>query len=160
MAMPLDTGESILEEAQRLTHGDRNADYGHPLDDYTRTAALVSALLAHKLKEPITPDEMALAMCCVKLSRQVHRPKRDNLVDLAGYAWVADRCIVEAERRSQPQQPLQFGAIAKVSPAVLEQLAGLGPVQLKPAYGTDDVVFGQPHVDDIVGRDRPLETGD
>lgn len=109
--IPLDKGESILEEAQRLTHGDRNADYGHPLDDYTRTAGLVSALLAHKLKEPISPQEMALAMCCVKLSRQVHRPKRDNLTDLAGYAWVADRCVDEAARRHQDEGMLKFGGL-------------------------------------------------
>jgi len=93
--------ESILEEAQRLTHGDRAKDYGHPLDDYTRTAALVSALLAHKLKEPITPGEMAMSMICVKLSRQVNHPKRDNMVDAAGYAWVSQECVDETARRNR-----------------------------------------------------------
>lgn len=93
--------ESILQEAHRLTHGPRRADYGHPLDDYNRTAALVSALLAHKLKEPLTADEMALAMVCVKLSRQVHFKKRDNTVDGAGYFWVAQECIDETERRAK-----------------------------------------------------------
>jgi len=93
--------ESILQEAQRLTHGDRAKDYGHPLDDYTRTAALVSALLAHKLTSPITPGEMAMAMVCVKLSRQVNHPKRDNMVDAAGYAWVSQECIDEAARRTR-----------------------------------------------------------
>lgn len=96
----VETTESILQEAHRLTHGPRRADYGHPLDDYTRTAGLVSALLAHKLKAPITADEMALAMCCVKLSRQVHSRKRDNTVDGAGYFWVAQECLDEAARRS------------------------------------------------------------
>lgn len=96
--------ESVLQEAQRITQGDRAAAYGHPLDGYTRTAALVSALLADKLKEPITAHEMALAMCCVKLSREMHRQKRDNLVDLAGYSWVAHAILEETERRkvSQP----------------------------------------------------------
>lgn len=92
--------ESILQEAQRLTHGPRQADYGHPLDDYTRTAALVSALLAHKLREPLTPAEMALAMVCVKLSRQVHAPKRDNCTDGAGYFWVSYECDEEKKRRA------------------------------------------------------------
>lgn len=91
--------ESILEEAQRLTHGPRQADYGHPLDDYTRTAALVSALLEHKLVSPLTAHEMALVMGCVKLSREMHSQKRDNLTDLAGYAWVAHACLEEAARR-------------------------------------------------------------
>jgi Domain of unknown function (DUF6378) len=94
-----DNGESILLEAQRLTHGDRNANYGHPLDDYTRTAALMSALLSHKLSEPITAEEAGACMCAVKLSRHMHRPKRDNMVDLAGYAWVVWACTEERERR-------------------------------------------------------------
>lgn len=99
---------SILQEAHSLTHGDRGVDYGKPIDDYTRTAALVSALLGHKLKEPLTASEMALAMVCVKLSRQIHRPKRDNTVDGAGYFWVAQECLDEAARRqivSQHEEP-------------------------------------------------------
>lgn len=106
MSAPLtDDDGSILEEAHRLTHGPRNADYGHPLDDYTRTASIVSALLTHKLKAPLTAHEMALAMCCVKLSREMNAQKRDNLVDLAGYAWVARACLEESARRKSPQPP-------------------------------------------------------
>lgn len=93
--------ESILQEAQRLTHGDRNKDYGHPLDDYTRTVKMVNAMLSHKLKEPLTADECAMIMCCVKLSRQANHPKRDNMTDLAGYAWVVQECIDEKERRDK-----------------------------------------------------------
>lgn len=85
--------ESILEEAHRLTHGDRKVNYGSPHIDYRRTAKLVSALLAHKLTDDLTGHEMALAMCCVKLSREINSPKRDNLVDLAGYAYVAYACL-------------------------------------------------------------------
>lgn len=91
--------ESILQEAHRLTHGERHAIYAHPFDDYSCTAALFTAILGDKLKAPITAHEMALAMCCVKLSRESRIPKRDNLVDLAGYAWVARMCIEESERR-------------------------------------------------------------
>lgn len=85
--------ESILEEAQRLTHGDRQKQYGPAADDYTRTAALVNALLNLSL----TAHQMALIMCCVKLSREIHSPKRDNMVDLAGYAWVAHSCLTPKE---------------------------------------------------------------
>ena len=92
--------QSVLTEARGLVHGDRNAAYGHPLDDYTRTAGMVSAMLAHKLKEPLTAEDLGMVMCCVKLSRQQNKPKRDNMVDLAGYAecvqWMGD----ERERRA------------------------------------------------------------
>lgn len=93
-------GESVLEEAQRLTHGPRQDAYGHPLDDYTRTAGLINAMLSHKLKEPLTAHDAALIQVCVKLSREIHRPKRDNAVDGAGYFWVAHACLEEAERRA------------------------------------------------------------
>jgi hypothetical protein len=85
---------SVLTEAQGLVHGDRNAAYGSPLSDYTRTAGMVSAMLAHKLKEPLSAEDCAMIMCCVKLSRQAHKSKRDNMTDLAGYAecvqWMLD----------------------------------------------------------------------
>jgi hypothetical protein len=76
---------SVLTEAQGLVHGDRNIAYGSPLSDYTRTAGMVSAMLAHKLKEPLSAQDLICAMICVKLSRQQNSPKRDNAVDGAGY---------------------------------------------------------------------------
>jgi Domain of unknown function (DUF6378) len=85
--------ETCLQEAQRLVYGDRGAAYGHPIDDYTRTAGMVSAMLAAKLKEPLTAEDLCMVMCCVKLSRQVNKPKRDNMVDLAGYAECTDRIV-------------------------------------------------------------------
>lgn len=91
------TGESILQEAQRLTHGNRNSSYGHPLDDYGRTAKLWSAILGVS----VSPEQAALCMCAVKISRQVHKPGRDNMTDLAGYAWVVDEIIEEKKRREQ-----------------------------------------------------------
>ncbi len=90
---------SVLIEADGLVHGDRNAAYGHPLDDMSRTAGMVSAMLAHKLREPITAEEIAYIMCQVKLSRQINKPKRDNMTDLAGYAECADWMLDERERR-------------------------------------------------------------
>jgi hypothetical protein len=91
------TGESVLLEAQRLTHGNRNDAYGHPLDDYSRTAKLWSAILGID----VLPEQAALCMCAVKISRQCNRPKRDNMTDLAGYAWVVDEIVEETSRREK-----------------------------------------------------------
>lgn len=94
------TPESTLQEAHRLTHGPRRADYGHPLDDYTRTAGMVSALLAHKLKEPLSAEDVTQIMQCMKMSRHTNAPKRDNMVDAAGYAWATWEIKEERERRA------------------------------------------------------------
>lgn len=94
---------SILEEAEELTNGDRIGDYGHPLDDYGKTAKMWSGVLAEKLKADITPEEAIMMMCCVKISREVNKPKRDNRVDLAGYANCIQKVVEERERRDQVQ---------------------------------------------------------
>jgi len=88
-----DTHESVLTEAQGLVHGDRNEQYGAPISEYTRTVGMVNAMLAHKLKEPLAPEDLAYIMVCLKLSRQVNKPKRDSLVDAAGYCEVAQWII-------------------------------------------------------------------
>jgi nucleoside 2-deoxyribosyltransferase len=79
--------ETALEEAQRLVHGDRGAAYGHPIDDYTRTGRMWGAILG---MPDIDPRICCLMMSAVKISREVNAPKRDNRVDLAGYAECAE----------------------------------------------------------------------
>lgn len=87
--------ETILEEAQRLVHGRRGADYGHPIDDYTRTGRLWGAILG---VPDIDPRICCLMMAAVKISREVNKHKRDNLTDLAGYAECAS---MVAERQGK-----------------------------------------------------------
>lgn len=85
--MDRSTPETILQEAQRLVHGNRGADYGHPIDDYTRTGRMWGAILGIG---DIDPHLCCLMMAAMKISREVNKHKRDNLTDLAGYAECAD----------------------------------------------------------------------
>jgi hypothetical protein len=87
---------NILEEANKLVHGDRGVDYGHPLDDFARTAAMWSAILGVR----VSAAQVGLCMCAVKISRQCNKPKADNLIDLAGYAETVNMVIEETERRT------------------------------------------------------------
>jgi len=83
--------EPILDEAKRITASDRQEDYGHPSQDFERTAQMWTGILAGKLCDgaEITTMDVPLCMIAVKLARQAHRHKRDNLVDIAGYARTA-----------------------------------------------------------------------
>lgn len=83
---------NVCREAEKLVLGDRNESYGSPADDYTKTAKVWSGLLAHKLKPgiEITPKEAVLMMAAMKISREMHKHKRDNLVDCAGYVLCAE----------------------------------------------------------------------
>jgi hypothetical protein len=79
--------ESPLAEADRLVSGDRQAAYGHPIEDFTRTGRMWGAILGIP---DVDPALVGLCMAALKISREVHRPKRDNRVDLAGYAKTID----------------------------------------------------------------------
>lgn len=83
---------SYADQAKSLVLNARNAAYGPPIDDYTKTAKIWSGLLAHKLKAgvEITPKEAVLMMVGLKLSREMHLPKPDNLIDAHGYLICAE----------------------------------------------------------------------
>lgn len=87
---------TVLEEAQALVTGDRNAYYDHPLDNFTRIAKMWSVILGIE----VSYRDVALCMDAVKISREVHRPKRDNRVDGPGYWLALDMAIAEEERRN------------------------------------------------------------
>lgn len=85
--------ETILEEAIRITGGDRMTTYGKPTADFERIAGMWNILFGGKSNgDQFKPADVAVAMCCVKLSRQSHKPKRDNWTDLAGYAHCGNQC--------------------------------------------------------------------
>ena len=87
---------NILEEANNLIHGDREKVYGHPWDDFSRTATMWSVILSKILLpgKEISPFHVALMMTCLKLSRLVASPlHRDSIVDAAGYLGCGERVL-------------------------------------------------------------------
>lgn len=87
--------KSILLEAQEIIHGDRNDDYGSPLANHSKTASLWSAYLGVQ----VTPEDVCILNILQKISRSCHKMKRDNLVDIAGYAGNIE--MIQEERASQ-----------------------------------------------------------
>jgi hypothetical protein len=78
----------ILDEAKRLTHTDRQKNYGSPYVNHKRIADLWSPIFG----VTVTPEQVALAMIQVKVAREINRHTRDNLVDLIGYTLTLDAC--------------------------------------------------------------------
>jgi hypothetical protein len=76
----------ILDEAKRLTHTDRQNNYGSPYVNHKRIADLWSVYL----ETEITPSQVALCLCLVKIARLIETPDHeDSFVDLAAYASIA-----------------------------------------------------------------------
>lgn len=79
---------TILQEAQSLVYGARNADYGHPADDFAAVAKAFNAYVEKKynIVGPLEAVDVPIFQMLVKIMREANKPKRDNLVDIAGYA--------------------------------------------------------------------------
>jgi len=83
---PTSTGEharAICEEAADLVNGDRNADYGDALDNFTETGALWAVVFGH----PVSAEQVALCLDLVKTARLIHHlDHADSWVDKVGYS--------------------------------------------------------------------------
>lgn len=92
--------ETLLEEAARLTAGDRNAAYGAPYDNLTHMANMVSAYVSGKYGLPVdlNAEDMAWIMVLAKISRTVASFKDDNYIDSAAYSAIAGECREISER--------------------------------------------------------------
>lgn len=97
---------TVLDEANKLVHGNRNVDYGHPLDNFATTATLINGYIEGKYKTTIrlSPEDVAVIMILVKAARLANAFKRDSIVDIAGYAETLQMVIDERDRRRKDAQ--------------------------------------------------------
>lgn len=75
-----------LEEAGRIVRGSREDTYGPAERNLSRIAEMWSAYLSM----PLTARQVAVMMVLLKASRDAFKPKHDNMVDICGYAYLAD----------------------------------------------------------------------
>jgi hypothetical protein len=83
--------EQLFANVVETLHS-RGTNYGHPIENHKRIASLWSAYLGY----PIQPNEVAICMSLVKISRQAEDPGViDNYTDAIGYMAIANT-ITEA----------------------------------------------------------------
>jgi hypothetical protein len=89
----------LLTEAISIITGSRAENYGKAENSFGMIADLWTTYLDNRTgdRDMITGHDVAMMMCLLKIARQTYAPKRDNLVDLAGYAALAQR-ITETGR--------------------------------------------------------------
>ncbi|TAL05244.1 MAG: hypothetical protein EPO00_13320 [Chloroflexota bacterium] len=101
---PTSRDETILEEAQRIVNGPRRETYQHPYDDHTAVGLAWAGILSKHLRMPVPPIPahiVSMMMVSVKVMREAGVHQRDNLTDIAGYAYCADIEHEEGERRQK-----------------------------------------------------------
>ncbi len=81
-----DTTETVLDEAARIIHGPRQADYGDPSENQANTAKMWSVILGTE----VSARDVLKCMIAVKLCRDGQKEKRDNMVDICGWAALSD----------------------------------------------------------------------
>lgn len=79
--------ESILQEAERIINGERQVDYADPVVNFKNIAECASLISGKEL----TASDCCNVLIAVKLMRERNSHKRDNLVDLCGYAEIFSR---------------------------------------------------------------------
>lgn len=73
-----------LREAARLISGERNKQYGSPLDNFNRTAKIWSVIL----NTEVSAEDVAMCMVGLKVARYASKSgyQPDTWIDIAGYA--------------------------------------------------------------------------
>lgn len=80
---------SLFSEAEKLISQDRRVEYGSAKESFERIAKVWSVLL----RVEISAKQVAECMIAFKLLRENHQHKRDNLVDLMGYAGLIEQIL-------------------------------------------------------------------
>jgi hypothetical protein len=85
---PLAASLTILDEAAEIVAGPRRRAYGGPREGLGRIAGLWASYLADRpdARKALDAADVARMMILLKIARDAHRPSRDNLIDIAGYA--------------------------------------------------------------------------
>lgn len=85
--------EDIELQARKIVRkGAREAAYGKPGKDFSRTAMMWNGYLREKLHTDISPEDVAAMMVMLKLSRLAETPHHhDSKVDAIGYMICYDR---------------------------------------------------------------------
>lgn len=81
----------ILAAASEAICGDRDVQYGAPIDNMTTTAEMMTSFLKRrgKLSADLDAYDASMLLVIVKVARAAHKPKDDNSVDGSGYFAMA-----------------------------------------------------------------------
>jgi hypothetical protein len=82
-----------ISEALSIVGGDRQAQYGNQKTNFRKYAKITNSLLDKTEIESLRAGKITDTIVCkvlmsIKLGRHAYKPKKDNVVDLIGYASI------------------------------------------------------------------------
>ena len=96
---------------------ERGRSYGPPHEHFARTVGMINAAFGHSLlRRPLEPAEWGMFMILDKIAREQEKSKRDNMLDIIGYAGCVCECrewqagqhdggpVVEDDQDSGPEE--------------------------------------------------------
>ncbi len=88
-----------LREAARLINGDRDQQYGRPIDNFARIAKIWSVILGVTVNE----EDVAMCMAGLKMARYASKSgyQPDTWIDIAGYAGCGFEVGQELDNRNK-----------------------------------------------------------
>lgn len=98
--------KSYLDTAKEMVDGDREKLYGHPYENWSEVACMWSVILNCE----VTPQLAVLCMIAMKICREKHMAKPDNMIDIAGYTHVYER-VMEKDTEMQAANDEQLAQI-------------------------------------------------
>lgn len=106
LTKPKLTSAQMLKTADALVSGERQKDYGHPLDNFTNIAELLNAYLNNSLRltghASLQAENVADIMILLKIARLQNGHHDDSVLDIAGYAKT--RLMVHEEREKREDE--------------------------------------------------------
>lgn len=89
--------DSVLELAHKIISGERQTSYGSPENSFATIAAMWNDYRRGCMGDRITFNDVDVAMMMIllKVARTNDIPQKDSLVDIAGYAALAQRLLDE-----------------------------------------------------------------
>lgn len=117
-----DRRREILDMATDCVCKDRQRDYGDAEDNFTDIAAVVTVLLSHKLKEPLTSIDVATFNLAQKLCRAKNSPGvLDHWTDIVGYGACGGGIALRGSHEGKDSGAMVAHRV--------ETVEGVGPVQ-------------------------------
>jgi hypothetical protein len=84
---------TILDQAKAIINGERQDQYGNPEDSF----GLIAELWSGYLGRDIFTHQVPVMLSLMKIARQKHQHKKDNLIDACGYLALAADMVKEGD---------------------------------------------------------------